>query len=61
MDLFALNWSRYALSKGASALAVDIGEAAHSDGNESTIKVSQYNVQRRSEDRLQAEDPVGSL
>lgn len=54
----------YALSKGAAAFAIDIEAAGHHDGSrsmDSSIKVLQHDVQRRSEVRLLDEEPTGNV
>lgn len=65
LDLLALNYSRYALSKGAAAFAVDIEETEHHSEPRSfgsSIKVSQHHIQRRSEAICQERgEPTGNF
>ncbi|XP_077244486.1 molybdenum cofactor sulfurase (LOS5) (ABA3) isoform X3 [Tasmannia lanceolata] len=49
----------YALNQGATALAIDIEDVKHQDT--SSVKVSQYPIQRRVEARFSGEDPNGSI
>lgn len=62
--MFALNFFRYALSKGATSFAIDIEEAAHDGGGckspVSSIKVLQRPTLRRNEATLLEEEPSGA-
>lgn len=64
VDMFALNFFRYALSKGATSFAIDIEEAAHDGGGckspVSSIKVLQRPTLRRNEATLLEEEPSGA-
>lgn len=62
--MFALNFFRYALSKGATSFAIDIEEAAHDGGGckspVSSIKVLRRPTLRRNEATLLEEEPSGA-
>ncbi|KAL4554583.1 hypothetical protein LXL04_037177 [Taraxacum kok-saghyz] len=49
----------YALNKGASALAIDFEETEKIGSNKSSIKVTQYPIQKRSETRVLEKEPTG--
>lgn len=61
---FSLKVTRYALSKGAAAFAVDIEESTHlgeSESPKSNLKLTQHHVQRRSECGELKEGTTGSF
>lgn len=61
---FSLRVTRYALSKGAAAFAVDIEEGTHlgkSESSKSNFKLTQHRVQRRSEGGVPKEGMAGSF
>lgn len=61
---FSLRVTRYALSKGAAAFAVDIEEGTHlgeSESPKSNLKLTQHHIQRRSEGGVPKEGMTGSF
>lgn len=61
---FSLKVTRYALSKGAAAFAVDIEESTHlgeSESPKSNLKLTLHHVQRRSEGGELKEGMTGSF
>ncbi|KAF5731209.1 MoCo sulfurase [Tripterygium wilfordii] len=61
--LSALIDSRYALSQGAAAFAIDIEEELHHSGicDAHSVKMSQHPVQRRKDARSLERDPTGQV